>query len=172
MNFHPTSSPQGATLGAITRRRVEQGPATTKKPNADECGTVGPGFGDPARENRPLGRVAILETIRPSGQWSEIMKPPSFFGWYEILRTRHRWTVLQSIRYALWLARSSENRRAGREAHTIESNPQSQVALRLRSCSESFRFGCAASDPLRGTESELHHVKVIDSVGQPMSGTQ
>jgi len=35
----------------------------------------------------------------------EIMKSPSFFGWYRILRAHHQWTVFQAIRYALWLAR-------------------------------------------------------------------
>jgi len=36
------------------------------------------------------------------------MKPPSLFGWYEILRTRHHWSVLQSLRHALWPSRSTQ----------------------------------------------------------------
>jgi hypothetical protein len=34
------------------------------------------------------------------------MKAPSFFACYHIFRTRHHWTVFQSVRYGLWLARS------------------------------------------------------------------
>ena len=49
------------------------------------------------------------------------MKPPSFFGWYEILRTRHHWSVLQSLRFALWLARSRENEQRWREDRRLES---------------------------------------------------
>jgi hypothetical protein len=33
------------------------------------------------------------------------MKPLSTLGWYRILRAHHQWTIFQSIRYALWLAR-------------------------------------------------------------------
>jgi len=29
----------------------------------------------------------------------------SMFGWYQVLRTHHHWTIFQAIRYALWLAR-------------------------------------------------------------------
>ena len=36
---------------------------------------------------------------------TEIMKSPSLFDWYFILRVHHQWTVFQAIRYALWLAR-------------------------------------------------------------------
>jgi hypothetical protein len=33
------------------------------------------------------------------------MKPLSILDWYRILRGRQHWTIFQSIRYALWLAR-------------------------------------------------------------------
>jgi hypothetical protein len=33
------------------------------------------------------------------------MKPLSILGWYRTLRSHHHWTIFQSIRYALWLAR-------------------------------------------------------------------
>jgi hypothetical protein len=33
------------------------------------------------------------------------MKPLTILDWYRILRTHRQWTVFQSIRYALWLAR-------------------------------------------------------------------
>jgi hypothetical protein len=33
------------------------------------------------------------------------MKPLCILDWYHILRLRHQWTIFQSIRYALWLAR-------------------------------------------------------------------
>jgi hypothetical protein len=33
------------------------------------------------------------------------MKSLSTLGWYRILRAHHRWTIFQSIRYAVWLAR-------------------------------------------------------------------
>jgi len=33
------------------------------------------------------------------------MKPLCILDWYRILRTQQQWTVFQSIRYALWLAR-------------------------------------------------------------------
>jgi hypothetical protein len=32
------------------------------------------------------------------------LKPPSIFGWYRILRTRHQFTVFEAMRCALWLA--------------------------------------------------------------------
>jgi hypothetical protein len=32
------------------------------------------------------------------------MNPLPILGWYRILRGQHRWTIFQSIRYALWLA--------------------------------------------------------------------
>jgi hypothetical protein len=35
----------------------------------------------------------------------KIMKSPSLFNWYFILRAHHHWTMFQAIRYALWLAR-------------------------------------------------------------------
>src|SRR5215469_3053854 len=128
----------------------------TKTASAGECGTMVPGFGDPARGERRLGRVGILETIRLSGEWRSY-EATLFFGWYEILRTRHRWTVLQSIRYALWRARSSKNQQARREARTIESNPENRVTLGRRSCSDSFRFGRSASNNTRCTEAKLYH---------------
>src|SRR5215470_3534068 len=157
MSFRRTSSPQGAKLVVVGRGSAEQVPAATKKANADKFETMVPGFGDPTSGVRPLWRVAILETIRPSGQWSEIMKAPSFFGWYEILRTRHRWNVLQSIRYALWLARSSENHQARREARTIESNTESRGSRRQRPCSDSFRFAWSTGENAPRTEAKLHH---------------
>jgi hypothetical protein len=33
------------------------------------------------------------------------MKTPSILDWYRILRMQHQWTMFQSVRYALWLAR-------------------------------------------------------------------
>jgi hypothetical protein len=33
------------------------------------------------------------------------MKPLSILDWYRILRAHRQWTMFQSIRYALWLAR-------------------------------------------------------------------
>jgi hypothetical protein len=33
------------------------------------------------------------------------MKSHALFDWYRVLRTHHRWTVFQAVRYALWLAR-------------------------------------------------------------------
>ena len=36
---------------------------------------------------------------------SATMKSLSLFGWYRVLRTQHRWTVFEAIRYLLWLAR-------------------------------------------------------------------
>lgn len=33
------------------------------------------------------------------------MKLLSVSQWYRILRAHHRWTVFESIRYALWLVR-------------------------------------------------------------------
>ncbi len=33
------------------------------------------------------------------------MKPLSILNWYRILRAHHRWTIFQSVRYALWLVR-------------------------------------------------------------------
>jgi hypothetical protein len=33
------------------------------------------------------------------------MKPLSILSWYRIFYVRHQWTIFQSIRYALWLAR-------------------------------------------------------------------
>jgi hypothetical protein len=33
------------------------------------------------------------------------MKPLSILDSYRILRAHHQWTIFQSIRYALWLAR-------------------------------------------------------------------
>jgi hypothetical protein len=38
-------------------------------------------------------------------QRSTTMKPLSILGWYRILRSHHHWTVFQSVRYAVWLAR-------------------------------------------------------------------
>jgi hypothetical protein len=35
----------------------------------------------------------------------KIMKSPSLFSWYFILRAHHQWTMFQAIRYALWLVR-------------------------------------------------------------------
>jgi hypothetical protein len=32
------------------------------------------------------------------------MKPLSILDCYRILRIQHQWTILQSVRYALWLA--------------------------------------------------------------------
>src|SRR6266849_5503471 len=34
------------------------------------------------------------------------MKPISILDWYRILRAHRQWTIFQSFRYALWLARS------------------------------------------------------------------
>jgi hypothetical protein len=34
---------------------------------------------------------------------SATMERLSIPGWYRILLVRHEWTILQSIRYALWL---------------------------------------------------------------------
>jgi hypothetical protein len=33
------------------------------------------------------------------------MKSTSILDWYRILRVQYQWTIFQSIRYALWLAR-------------------------------------------------------------------
>jgi len=33
------------------------------------------------------------------------METPSFLDWYHILRARYAFTLIQAIRYALWLAR-------------------------------------------------------------------
>jgi hypothetical protein len=33
------------------------------------------------------------------------MKPLSILGWYRILCGHHHWTIFQSVRYAVWLAR-------------------------------------------------------------------
>jgi hypothetical protein len=33
------------------------------------------------------------------------MKPLAILDWYRILRVQHQWTIFQSLRYALWLAR-------------------------------------------------------------------
>ena len=35
---------------------------------------------------------------------------PAFFEWHRILRHYHHWTVLQSLRWALWLQRSDQTR--------------------------------------------------------------
>jgi hypothetical protein len=34
-----------------------------------------------------------------------VMKPNSIVFWYRVLRTYHRWTMFEAIRFALWLAR-------------------------------------------------------------------
>ena len=36
---------------------------------------------------------------------SATMKRLCIFDWYRILRAHYEWTIFQSIRYALWLAR-------------------------------------------------------------------
>jgi hypothetical protein len=33
------------------------------------------------------------------------MKALSIFDWYRVLRAHYHWTIFQSVRYALWLAR-------------------------------------------------------------------
>jgi hypothetical protein len=33
------------------------------------------------------------------------MKSLSILHWFRLLRVQHQWTIFQSIRYALWLAR-------------------------------------------------------------------
>ena len=40
-----------------------------------------------------------------TGERVPTMKSPSIFDWYRILRIQNHWTVIQTIRYALWLAR-------------------------------------------------------------------
>ena len=74
---------------------------------------------------------AILETIPEVDEGREVMKQPSFFGWYEILRTRHRWSVLQSFRFALWLARAPENQQAVRYDRRLESGSESRGTAKL-----------------------------------------
>lgn len=81
------------------------------------------------------------------------MKPPSFFGWYEILRTRHHLSVLQAIRYALWLERSPKSQQVQREDCRLERKSESRVrTFPRKSHSDSFRFGWAGSNHLRRTE--------------------
>jgi hypothetical protein len=43
------------------------------------------------------------------------MKSLTFIQWYRMLRAHRRWTVFQSIRYALWLMKSEV--RVGRHVH-------------------------------------------------------
>jgi hypothetical protein len=40
-----------------------------------------------------------VDTVRKS----QSMKPKSIRDWYRILRVRHRFSRIQSIRFALWL---------------------------------------------------------------------
>lgn len=57
------------------------------------------------------GCVALGERVAdgnffPKGlKGVEIMKSPSFLGWYRTLRAQYQWTVFEAIRYALWLTR-------------------------------------------------------------------
>lgn len=89
------------------------------------------------------------------------MKPPSFFGWYEILRTRHHLSVLQTIRYALWLVRSPKSQQVRGEDCRLERKSESRGSTFPRELhSDSFRFGWARSNHLRPTETH-------DNVAKP-----
>jgi len=45
------------------------------------------------------------QTRRRDADRSATVKLLSILDWYRILRAQQQWTVFQSIRYALWLAR-------------------------------------------------------------------
>lgn len=47
---------------------------------------------------RSEGTDGSLEEVR-------VMKTPTIFQWYQILRKHHRFTMFQAVRGALWLAR-------------------------------------------------------------------
>jgi hypothetical protein len=47
----------------------------------------------------------LADAASEKRQTSGATKSPSLLGWYYILRAHHQWTVLQAIRYALWLSR-------------------------------------------------------------------
>jgi hypothetical protein len=59
--------------------------------------------------NRIRSEQAFNVTATPdqkTGRRKECtMKPLSILDWYRILRAHHQWTIFQSFRYALWLAR-------------------------------------------------------------------
>ena len=60
------------------------------------------------------------------------MKPPSFFGWYEILRTHYHLSVFQSTRYAWWLACSPEIQQVPGEHRGPERKSRPSVNRRSR----------------------------------------
>jgi len=86
------------------------------------------------------------------------MKRPSFLGWYETLRTRHHWSVLQSVRYALWLSRSTqisnqtENLPGSRSEDLGNPRPR-------RSLTDWFRFRRSTGEHLQRPELRLNHGK-------------
>lgn len=86
------------------------------------------------------------------------MKPPSFFGWYEILRTRHHRSVLQSLRYALWLSRSpqiSNQTESGLGSRSEDlGNPRPRASL-----TDWFRFRRSTGEHLQSPELRLNHGK-------------
>ena len=85
------------------------------------------------------------------------MTPPSFFGWYEILRTHHHWSKLQSLRYALWLSRSAGNPQVVRENRRLESRSESSGNGGLwRSLGDWFRLRRSAGERLQSTKPRLH----------------
>jgi hypothetical protein len=52
----------------------------------------------------PIGRVH-KEFFGMEATMTAIKKTPSVLGWYRILRVHYSFTLLQAVRYALWLAR-------------------------------------------------------------------
>ena len=63
---------------------------------------------DPAPDDRVAsGELVAAGNLFPKGRKGlEIMKSPSFFGWYRMLRAHYQWTVFEAIPYALRLTRS------------------------------------------------------------------
>jgi len=51
-------------------------------------------------------RPRVLRTKSTDGSLMEVavMKTPTLFQWYQILRKHHRFTMFQAVRSALWLA--------------------------------------------------------------------
>jgi hypothetical protein len=56
--------------------------------------------------SQPASVNVIVTPDQETGRRQECtMKPLSILEWYRILRFEHQWTIFQSVRYALWLAR-------------------------------------------------------------------
>jgi hypothetical protein len=53
---------------------------------------------------RACQNASELSSRKTTSKLSFIMKSRSILRWYRVLRVHYHWTVLQSIRSALWLA--------------------------------------------------------------------